>query len=81
MNTTSNNDLLDAERYLALENINGMILIGFGYLMTAIKTNNLSALIYTLFVNALSIQFYILFQGLWSQVFSAFKKDFYIFID
>lgn len=58
-----------------------MVLIGFGYLMTALKTNNLSALVYTLFVNALSIQLYILFQGFWAQIFSAFKQDFYIYID
>jgi Ca2+/Na+ antiporter len=81
MSTNTNNDPLDAERYYALENINAMILIGFGYLMTAIKTNNLSSLVYTLFVNALSIQIYILFQGFWSQIFTAFKKSFYINVD
>lgn len=58
-----------------------MILIGFGYLMTVLKTNNLSSLIYTFFLNALVIQIYILVQGFWGQIFSGFTNNFYIYID
>ena len=81
MNLTVNNDPLDQERYLTLESINVMMLIGFGYLMATLRTNSFSGLAYTLFVNALSLQLYVLFQGFWNQIFSAFKKDFYIYVD
>ena len=81
MNLTVNNDPLDQERYLTLESINVMMLIGFGYLMATLRTNSFSGLAYTLFVNALSLQLYVLFQGFWNQIFSAFNKDFYIYVD
>ena len=81
MNLTVNDDPLDQERYLTLESINVMMLIGFGYLMATLRTNSFSGLAYTLFVNALSLQLYVLFQGFWNQIFSAFNKDFYIYVD
>ena len=57
---------------------NAMVLLGFGYIMTVVKTNQLSVLVFTLFINALIIQWYLLIQGFWVQVFSGFRKDLHI---
>lgn len=55
-----------------------MILLGFGYLMTTLKHNNLSALTYCLLCHTIVLQLYLLIQAFWSQIFTAFKMDFYL---
>jgi ammonium transporter Rh len=58
----------NAIRYPAFQDVNVMMLIGFGFLMTFIKTYSWSALSYTFFINAIVVQLYILFSGFWSRV-------------
>jgi ammonium transporter Rh len=48
-------DALRSERYQAFQDVNVMMLIGFGFLMTFIRTHSWSALSYTFFINALVI--------------------------
>jgi ammonium transporter Rh len=55
-------------RYPAFQDVNVMMLIGFGFLMTFIKTHALSALSYTFFINAIVIQLYMLFNPLWDRI-------------
>ena len=45
-----------------------MILMGFGFLITFIKTHAWSALSYTFFINAIAIQYYILWSSFWNRV-------------
>lgn len=59
---------------------NVMILIGFGLLMTFIKTYSLSALSYTFFINAIVFQLYLLLAPLWSNVFNGFPNDKNIYV-
>lgn len=54
-----------------------MMLIGFGFLMTFIKTNSLSALTYTFFINAIVMQVYILFSGFWTKLILGFANTNY----
>lgn len=58
MQTTFDNFI--NQRYTAFQDTNVMMLIGFGFLMTFIKTYALSALTYTFFINAAVMQLYIL---------------------
>jgi ammonium transporter Rh len=58
-------DHLNNERYAVFQDVNVMMLIGFGFLMTFIKTHALSALSYTFFINAIVIQVYILLNPFW----------------
>jgi hypothetical protein len=51
-----------------------MILIGFGFLMTFIRTHSLSALSYTFFINAIVMQLYILFNAFWDRIFNGFSS-------
>ena len=51
------------------QDVNVMMLIGFGFLMTFIKGYTWSALSYTFFINALVVQLYPLLQGFWHRVF------------
>ncbi len=44
------------------------MLIGFGFLMTFIKSHMWSALSYTFFINAIVVQLYILLNGFWKRV-------------
>lgn len=53
-----------------------MMLIGFGFLMTFIKTHAYSALSYTFFINAIVVQLYILFSAFWQKIFNEFEGDF-----
>ena len=61
-------DKLASERYPVFQDVNVMMLIGFGFLMTFIKTHALSALSYTFFINAIIIQIYILLNPLWERL-------------
>lgn len=72
---------MDQERASALVGSNAMLLLGFGYLMTSIKHTNLSVLTYSLLINALVIQFYILLSTFWGQVFHKFDLPFYVLIN
>ena len=58
-----------------------MLLLGFGLLLSIIRTNSLTSLVYTLVCMALVLQMYILVQGFWVQVFTAFKQEFHILMD
>ena len=55
--------------YPMYQDVNVMMLIGFGFLMTFIKTNSWSALAYTFFINAVVVQLYILLQPFWHHLF------------
>ena len=69
------------QRYAAFQDTNVMMLIGFGFLMTFIKTYALSALTYTFFINAVVMQLYVLIQSFWIRVFLGFTKlGYYIYI-
>ena len=55
--------------YPMFQDINVMMLVGFGFLMTFIKKNSWSALSYTFFINAVILQLYLLLQPFWNKVF------------
>ncbi len=55
--------------YPWFQDINVMMLIGFGYLMTFIKTKGWTALGFTFLINAVIFQLYILLYGFWDKVF------------
>lgn len=57
------------------QDVNVMMLIGFGFLMTFIRTNCWSALSYTFFINAVVVQLYLLFQPFWHHAFGAQEWD------
>jgi ammonium transporter Rh len=59
---------LNVERYPAFQDINVMMLVGFGFLMAFSKSFSWSAVTYTFFVNAVSIQIYILLSAFWKRV-------------
>lgn len=54
--------------YPMYQDVNVMMLIGFGFLMTFIKFGSWSALSYTFFINAVVVQFYLLWSAFWSKV-------------
>lgn len=55
--------------YPMYQDVNVMMLIGFGFLMTFIKNHSWSALSYTFFINAVIVQLYLLLQPFWHKVF------------
>lgn len=74
---------LNVERYPAFQDINVMMLVGFGFLMAFSKSFSWSAVTYTFFVNAVSIQIYILLSAFWKRVLvSGFNgSNYYIFVN
>ena len=62
-------DLLWTQRYPAFQDVNVMILIGFGFLMTFIRSYAWSAISYTFLINAFISQYYVLFSNFWLKVF------------
>lgn len=63
------------------QDVNVMMLIGFGYLMTFVKRHSWSALSYTFFINAIIVQLYPLLQALWSRAFHNNWEESKIFVD
>jgi len=74
---------LNANKYPAYQDVNVMMLIGFGYLMAFSKTTSWSAFSYTFFMNALMPQLYILINGFWKRVLiDGFNSNnYYIYIN
>jgi hypothetical protein len=66
-------DPLWSQRYSAFQDVNVMIVVGFGFLMTFIKTYEWSALSYTFFINAIIVQTYILMKSFWYRVWHGFE--------
>ena len=64
-------DALWDQRYPGFQDINVMMLIGFGFLMTFIRSYAWSAISYTFFINAFITQAYPLLFGLWSTAFNS----------
>jgi ammonium transporter Rh len=62
------------------QDVNVMMLIGFGFLMTFIKKYSWSALSYTFFINAIVMQLYPLWQGFWHRVFHGHWDTYQIYI-
>ena len=56
--------------YPMYQDVNVMMLIGFGYLMVFIKSNGWSALAYTFIINVIVVQEYILWQQFWHKTFA-----------
>ena len=68
----------NAEFYPAYQDVNVMMLIGFGYLMAFSKSFSWSAVSYTFFINAISVQLYILLSAFWKRVLvTSFEKEGY----
>lgn len=55
--------------YPWFQDVNVMILVGFGFLMTFIRSKGWSALGFTFFINSVIFQLYILWEGFWHKVF------------
>jgi hypothetical protein len=67
VNLTSSTTL-ESQRYPAFQDVNVMMLIGFGYLMTFIRSYAWSAIAWTFLINAFVTQYYILFAPFWERV-------------
>jgi len=61
-------DALASQRYPAFQDINVMMLIGFAFLMTFIRSYAWSSIAYTFFLNAYITQLYILLFAFWEKV-------------
>jgi ammonium transporter Rh len=59
---------LNTEKYPAYQDVNVMMLIGFGYLMAFSKSFSWSAVSYTFFMNAILVQLYLLLSAFWKRV-------------
>ena len=72
---------LESQRYPAFQDVNVMMLIGFGYLMTFIRSYAWSAIAWTFLINAFITQYYILFSPFWERILHEGFSDFLINID
>ena len=77
----SSSTSLDSQRYPAFQDVNVMMLIGFGFLMTFIRSYAWSAIAWTFLINAFVSQFYILFAPFWERLVYHGFHDFLITID
>lgn len=79
----ANTSTLNQERYPAYQDVNVMMLIGFGFLMAFSKSFSWSAVTYTFFMNAVLIQLYILLSNFWKRVIiDGFNSsNYYIYIN
>ena len=69
------NDLEKNQTYYPMYlDVNVMMLVGFGFLMTFIKRHAWSALSYTFFINAVVVQLYILLSAFWHRAFAEHWK-------
>jgi len=50
------------------QDVNVMMLIGFGFLMTFVKFGSWQALSYTFFINAIVVQYYLLWSTFWGKI-------------
>ena len=66
-----NDQLLNPTTYPLFQDISVMMLIGYGFLMTFIKSYSWSALAYTFFTNAIVIELYFLVSAFWHRVFNS----------
>jgi hypothetical protein len=69
INPRSDSDM-NQSSYPLYQDANVMMLIGFGFQMAYIKNYSWSALVYTFFINAVTIQLYILLSDFWGKVFN-----------
>ena len=60
-------DALISQRYPAWQDVNVMMLIGFGFLMTFIRSYTWSAIAFTFLTNAIISQYYVLFSAFWKK--------------
>jgi ammonium transporter Rh len=76
-------DTFNSERYPAYQDVNVMMLIGFGFLMAFSKSFSWSAVSYTFFMNAVLVQLYLLLSAFWKRVIiEGFTSDnYYIFVN
>lgn len=74
---------LNQERYPAYQDVNVMMLIGFGFLMAFSKSFSWSAVTYTFFMNAVLVQLYLLLSAFWKRVIvDGFNSsNYYIYIN
>jgi len=68
-----NDQSLASTFYPLYQDINVMMLIGFGFLMTFIRKYAWSALSYTFFINAIAVQLYILVSQFWARIFEGWE--------
>jgi len=61
-------DGLVSQRYPAYQDVNVMMLVGFAFLMTFIRSYAWSSIAYTFFLNAYIFQIYILLYAFWEKV-------------
>lgn len=59
----------NANYYAMYQDVNVMMLIGFGFLMTFLRNHAWSALAYTFFINCIVVQLYVLYGNFWGYVF------------
>jgi ammonium transporter Rh len=67
--------------YPWFQDVNTMMLIGFGFLMTFVRTHSWGSLAFTFIINSIVMQAYIIFHGFWGKVFKGFTNDPFIYLD
>ena len=73
-----NSNLTDA--YPIYQNLNAIVLIGFGFSMAFIKNHSWSSISYTFFINAVVVQLYILWDAFWRKIFN-FTSDYNVNVE
>lgn len=78
---SGDDDVSFSKLYPSFQDISVMIFIGFGFLMTFLKTYSWSAVGFNLALSTVVFQLYILFRGFWFRVVGTYLWDEKIFID